>query len=153
MKVEKRGFTLAELLVVIALMAVMATVALSSFTKSQKKGRDARRKQDLSEIRKALELYNQDNNEYPPTLNSPLEHPTTEGVVYMVKVPSDPKSGYSYIYDGEVDDGQGFRLHARLEYDKDSDINCPDGSGEDCGVVNCNYVVTSPGTSLPAGCE
>jgi general secretion pathway protein G len=149
---KKRGFTLAELLIVIALMAIMATVALSSFTKSQKKGRDARRKQDLSEIRKALELYYQDNNEYPDDLDSPLKHLTTENVVYMVKVPTDPKSSYSYIY-RMVDDGQGFILHAFLEYENDPDRNCIVGSGESCGAKPCNYVVTSPGTSLPDGCS
>jgi len=144
---KKRGFTLAELLIVIALMAIMATVALSSFTKSQKKGRDARRKQDLSEIKKALEIYYQDNFKYPDGFSSggSLSHPTIEGVVYMVKIPSDPKTGLKYYYE-PVDLRQGFRLYAHVEYEIDSNYS---GGGGDCGAKSCNFVVTSPGTALP----
>jgi len=54
---EKRGFTLLELLVVISILSILITLGLSSFSTSQKKGRDAKRKSDLKEIQQALEQY------------------------------------------------------------------------------------------------
>ena len=51
------GFTLMELLVVISIIAILVTIGLSSFATAQKKGRDARRKGDLTSLSNALEQY------------------------------------------------------------------------------------------------
>ena len=51
----QKGFTLLELLVVMVILGLLAAIGLSSFISSQKKGRDARRKADLSSIQSALE--------------------------------------------------------------------------------------------------
>ena len=61
----KKGFTLIELLVVIAILGLLATVGLSSFRTSQLKGRDSKRKSNLSQIQKALEMYYNDYGQYP----------------------------------------------------------------------------------------
>ncbi|MGB9706948.1 MAG: type IV pilin protein, partial [Microgenomates group bacterium] len=61
----KFGFTLIELLVAVAILGILATVGLGSFQSSQMKGRDARRKSDLSQIQKALEMYYNDKGAYP----------------------------------------------------------------------------------------
>ena len=54
---QKRGFTLIELLVVISIIAILSTIGLTSFSTIQRKGRDARRKADLREMKNALEQY------------------------------------------------------------------------------------------------
>lgn len=60
-----RGFTLIEILIVIVLIGVLSTIGLETFQSAQKKGRDAQRKSDLSQVQKALELYYNDKNQYP----------------------------------------------------------------------------------------
>ena len=60
------GFTLIELLVVIAIIGILASLALVSYTRSQKQARDTRRKSDLRQYQTALENYaNQNNGIYP----------------------------------------------------------------------------------------
>ncbi|MBM3282806.1 prepilin-type N-terminal cleavage/methylation domain-containing protein [Candidatus Gottesmanbacteria bacterium] len=51
------GFTLLEVLVVIAIIAILITIGIASFSTVQKKGRDSKRKSDLKEVQTALEQY------------------------------------------------------------------------------------------------
>jgi len=73
-KQKNFGFTLMELLIVIAILGLLATIGLGSFRTSQMKGRDAQRKSDLSQIQKALEMYYNDYSGYPAAITggSPL---------------------------------------------------------------------------------
>lgn len=51
----QKGFTLVELLVVVAIMAILATVAATIFSSTQSRARDGKRQADVSAIAKALE--------------------------------------------------------------------------------------------------
>lgn len=64
---KARGFTLIELLVVIAIIGLLATLAVVSFSNAREKARDAKRKSDLRQISKALELYYDQHGSYPLT--------------------------------------------------------------------------------------
>ncbi len=59
------GFTLIELLVAMGIMAVLTGMAVFNFNQSRVRARDVQRKNDLSQLQKALEAYRNDNNEYP----------------------------------------------------------------------------------------
>ena len=54
------GFTLVELILVMAIIAVLTTFITGGIGSSQVKGRDAQRKSDLKQISQTLELYYQD---------------------------------------------------------------------------------------------
>ncbi len=62
---KNKAFTLIELLVVIAIIGLLSSVIMASLNSARKKGRDARRLQDIQAIQKALELYYDDNGYYP----------------------------------------------------------------------------------------
>lgn len=61
---NKKGFTLIELLVVISIIGFLATASIVILNSARVKSRDARRKNDLTQIRKILELYFNDKSTY-----------------------------------------------------------------------------------------
>jgi len=62
---KNRGFTLIELLVVIAIIGLLATLSVVAFGSTRTKARDAKRKADIAQIQKALDMYYADNGLYP----------------------------------------------------------------------------------------
>ena len=63
------GFTLIELLVVIAIIGILAGVVVVNVGSARAKARDAKRISDMKAIQTALEMYYNDNGEYPTTAN------------------------------------------------------------------------------------
>jgi prepilin-type N-terminal cleavage/methylation domain-containing protein len=59
------GFTIIELLIVIAIIGILATLVLTNFRGAQAKGRDTVRKNDVNSIYQKLEEYYNENNGYP----------------------------------------------------------------------------------------
>ncbi len=51
------GFSLIELLVVITIIGLLASVGLTSYTRAQERARDAKRQSDLISLKNALEIY------------------------------------------------------------------------------------------------
>ena len=139
----KLGFTLIEMLVVIAILGLLATVGLGSFQSSQMKSRDTQRKNDLNQIQKALELYYNDNGKYPLTADFPGAGGSWQdanGTIYMKLVPADPKySVYFYL----SNDGTWYKLYARLENTQDPKYKADGYVGTNCGGELCNYGVAS----------
>lgn len=115
---SKSGFTLIELLVVISIISLLSSATLSAFSNARASARDTRRKQDMRQIQQALQMYFNDNNEFPCEDPSYCDNQTSgangrigEGGTidsllseYMNSVPHDPlgpgNSDYYYIYDG-----------------------------------------------------
>jgi type II secretory pathway pseudopilin PulG len=117
------------------------------FQGSQKRARDNRRKTDLGQLTKALEMYANDTGGYPASTGGKIigctgMTPTAcewgsawvRGAIYMQKLPKDPASG-SYCY--EITSG-GYKLFAKLESTDDADLT----SGT-CNSVTYNYVLLS----------
>lgn len=123
---KKNGFTLIELLVVITIIGVLATLIMANFANIRERSRDVRRKSDLKQIQKALELYKEsqtDGIHYPEisdwiTLDSSLENGN-----YMKTVPVDPVNSGDFIYTYNINatDNLNYRLYACLENASDQD--------------------------------
>jgi general secretion pathway protein G len=83
-RTDSRGWTLVELLVVISMIAVLATIALTNYRNSVTASREAVLRTDLFRLRDAIDQYYADRGEYPATLESLV----SEG--YLRKIPEDP---------------------------------------------------------------
>jgi len=90
------GFTLIELLVVIAIISILSSVVLASLNSARQKGRDARRVSDMKQIQLALELYYDNNSQYPTNGYSALT--AALNGTYISTTPNDPTSGNAYGY-------------------------------------------------------
>jgi len=63
--IKRHAFTLVELLVVISIIGLLSTIAISSMSSARARSRDAKRIADLKAVRVALEAYAIDNGAYP----------------------------------------------------------------------------------------
>jgi len=109
MQKSKKGFTLIELLVVIAIIGLLSTLSVLALNSARAKARDAKRISDVKQLQTALEMYYNDNNDYPATLAS--TSPT-----YIKSVPTPPsvidgsscpatQDEYTYVRSGTVAGG------------------------------------------------
>lgn len=65
--VGSAGFTLVELLIVVAIIAILASIATTNFLEAQTRSKVSRAQSDLRAIATGLETYHIDFNGYPPT--------------------------------------------------------------------------------------
>jgi len=70
MKKSEKGFSLIELLVVIAIIGLLTAGVMAGLNIVREKARDARRIQDVNEIKKALSLHLISENTFPIALTS-----------------------------------------------------------------------------------
>jgi len=114
---KSKSFTLIELLVVIFIIGLLAALITSNVSRSQMKGRDARRKADINAIRTAVEAYAMEKGSLPGQDQSPqvCQFPPgwcfsdgwpsslqTALQPYLYPLPKDPinkrPTGHNYIY-------------------------------------------------------
>jgi prepilin-type N-terminal cleavage/methylation domain-containing protein len=69
LKSNKQGFTLIEILVVVAIVSLLSGVVAVSSIQSGQKSRDAKRQADLQALQSAVELYKNKNGRYPAGCN------------------------------------------------------------------------------------
>ena len=159
---SKAGLSLIEILVVIAMIGILISIAVPLYDNALKKGRDSRRKKDIAQIQNALQLYYLDYKTYPPGLpgqnfgwageieggicsfpgNGDVKDALINGG-YIQTLPQDPLNPvYHYVYN-KVDDTH-YNLGSILENTKDKDYNYLYGFMTPCGFQMPRYFVTSP---------
>jgi prepilin-type N-terminal cleavage/methylation domain-containing protein len=122
----KRGFTLLELLVVITIIGLLASIGLASYTRAQSRARDAKRESDLSSLRNALEIFYAENNSYLDSGGSWQDlGDVLDDLVpnYTKQLPTDPGgAGLSYRY--RSTGTQGYCLEAKRETSQTESSTC-----------------------------
>ncbi len=109
---RQRGFTLIEIMVVVVILGLLATLVLPRVIGRQEEAFVAKAKSDISGLSAALKLYKLDNFNYPTTeqgLDALVAEPTSDPVPrhwkkggYIESLRKDPwGSPYQYLYPGE----------------------------------------------------
>ncbi|VAX22945.1 General secretion pathway protein G [hydrothermal vent metagenome] len=104
---RRKGFTLIEVLVVVVILGILATVIVPRIMGRPEEARRTKAMMDIKSIETSLNLYRIDSGSFPSTeqgLSALVEKPTT-GVIprkwridgYLKKLPKDPWGG-DYIY-------------------------------------------------------
>ncbi len=85
------GFTLVELLIVIAIIGVLATVAFLALNRTRGKARDAKRISDVRQVQSALELYFNDQvSPHYPIMAPRILDEQVLPTIYLADVPDAP---------------------------------------------------------------
>jgi general secretion pathway protein G len=110
------GFTLIEIMVVILILGLLATIVVQSLRGAADKAKKTKAQADMAELKTALDRYYLDNGYYPTTdqgLNSLVSPPTSgrtpnnyEAGGYIERLPTDPW-GNQYFYQS---DGNSYAL-------------------------------------------
>jgi len=103
------GFTLIEIMVVVAILAILASVVIPRIMSEPDKARVVKAKQDIRVLESSLNLYKLDNFIYPSTdqglealVTRPSDANNWKEGGYIKKVPKDPwQREYQYISPGE----------------------------------------------------
>jgi len=116
---RQAGFTLIELIVVVAIIGILATIAIPAMKNAPQKAKEAALKEDLFTLRSCIDQYLADKGYYPPSLQVLVD----EG--YLRRIPYDPitKSAETWKLD-------------YAEADEEKDLQPPEAAGGGQGILD-----------------
>ena len=133
---RQRGFTLIEIMVVIAILGILAALIVPKIMSRPDEARRVAAKQDIGTIMQAMKLYRLDNGRYPTQeqgLRALIEKPTTEPATpnwkeggYLERLPADPWGAqYQYLNPG---------VHGEIDVFSYGADSKPGGDGNDADI-------------------
>lgn len=120
---QVRAFTLIELMVVVAIIALLTGIVMTNLSSSKGKARDSKRVSDIGQLQLTLELYFDRCKQYPSLISGDISTinngcPNGSGITlgsYISKIPTDPNGAvYDYAVNGTPP--TDYVLRAKLEY-------------------------------------
>lgn len=153
-----RGFTLIEILVVISIIVILASIGMVVIPRVQEQARDAKRISDLNNLSSAIENFYADQRRLPGVSGATHYSFTVFGVnfqncdgsgwipenicSYLNVLPIDPKNSLDFRY-RYLPSGIIYEIDAPMEALTTEAAN--DGGNDNCGADDCRYEV---GTGL-----
>ncbi len=112
--INQRGFTLIELLIVMAIMGILIAIAAPNLRQSVVKAREAVLRENLFQLRAAIDQYSADNDAYPGTL-ADLINTQERSRSYLRAIPKDPFTNaedWITVAPGSGEEGGVFDVHS-----------------------------------------
>jgi len=160
MCMNKKAFTIIELMVVILVVGILSGFFIIQFNEVNDQAKDAKRMMDIESIANAVVLYSSDHQRSKPSTNGvaceinndcPVEF-SQSLAPYLAVLPSDPNLETYYIYKS---DGNECTISAILsngktyEYSCSSDLSTIKSSvNGECGLANNSNYYDPPTTNL-----
>ena len=98
---SSRGFTIIELMIVVTIVGILATLAVPSYHAAIIKAKEGALRQDLFSLRDVIDQHRADKGKYPETIQSLIS------AGYLRRVPTDPITGATSTWQEMVDQGEG----------------------------------------------
>ena len=121
MRDRSRGFSLIEVIVVLAIVGLLASIVITSLLSAQNKERDTKRIGDIDSIKHALAAYYISYGNYPiARATTTITATSTVGSALLSSgtmsiIPQDPRA-YQYSYSSNST-GSNYSIHFCLETD------------------------------------
>ena len=136
---EQAGFTLIELMIVVAIIAILAGILIPNFVNARAQAQTSACESNLRSIATAMELTYADNQQYP--YGSVPDALTVNNVAYLSvspRDPADPNDGkYTLIQEPSAPTGQGYIIVCPGTHLSSTLQNLTsDGTNQQCGA-NC----------------
>lgn len=137
---KKKGFTLIEMMIVIAIIALLATIAIPNYVNFQKRAKTAEAKANLGSIRTCEEAYKAEHDVYltcdanPGSVPAGTTSAWTSGDANWEAIGFEPKGNVRYQYAVTAVAGTSFSATA---------VGDLDGDG-----TNSTFTITEAGTSI-----
>ncbi len=124
-KYSKSGYTLIEILIVIAIIALLAVALLVSIRSQRQKAEDARTKSEINRLKTAMEDYYGDNNCYPPNawFDDAADCGSNSMSPYLPSMICDNKTGTPYRYETDPTGCKWYILYGSLQRTSDASYN------------------------------
>jgi type II secretion system protein G len=95
---SERGFTLVELMVVVAIIALLAAIIIPNYVHARAQAAVSQSEANLKEIATALELYYADHQSYPPSGDVTPAIFGGSGNPYLTSTPTNALGRQEYVY-------------------------------------------------------
>ena len=131
LKRKESGFTIIELLIVIIVIGILATLVITTFSGIQRNARNRTREADINALHSQIEYYYGQNGTYPTLANlNDSDWRSTNLKGLDAEALKDPQGSAATLVDTPAADSYAYAV---------SPANCDNGSGGDC----TSYVLTA----------
>ena len=139
MKAIARGFTLIELMIVIAIIAILAAILIPNFAHARAESQTSACEDNEKSIATAMEEYSVDNNGvYTSTLPAS----------YLIQQPKDPVNGALYVINATAGAFGSYQISDTGGHDKSTMANLSQSGGTSCGTSTCSSVLFNQNAGL-----